>query len=198
MPKGVRTDPRLPVRARELRAEGLEYREIAKRLGVPLRTVGGWCLDPDGKQKRARVLRYGGICELCDGPTDGSKGPGEAPKICQECLEWSEEMIIAAMQEWAEAHGGCPPLAAEWHRATLGYPAASVVRYKGGWNELLLKAGFDLRMDRRTQTQTEMEQMLRGGMSVREVAEHFGWSTSNVYNRLYYRGLHIGDLRRAA
>jgi transcriptional regulator with XRE-family HTH domain len=185
------------VRARELRAEGLKYREIAEQLGVPRGTASGWCLDPDERKHRARLARYAGVCDRCHGPTSASNSR-LASKTCQACREWPDEAIIAAIGGWAANHDGMPPTCTDWRIAPDGYPSTDTVVKRLGWNEALLKAGFELRMDRRPETQTEMEQMLRDGLSVREIAEHFGWSTANVYVRLKTRGLTVRDLRRAA
>lgn len=198
MPRGVVGDLGLRVRARGLRAEGLTYREIGECLGVPLKTVAGWCLDPDESKHRARVARYAGVCERCGGVTDGRNGPGKAPRVCLGCLEWSEEMIIGAMQDWALAHGGVPPKTLDWRLAAAGHPSADTCRGKGGWNNLLLKAGFRLRVDRRPETQAEIERLLGEGLSVNEVARRFGWSPRRVQARLSSRGLRVSDFRKVA
>jgi hypothetical protein len=196
--KGFTRDPALRVRARELRGEGLTYRAIGEALDVPLKTASSWCLDPDEAKHRARRAQYAGVCECCGEPTDGSRGPGKAPSMCLSCLEWPEEAIVGAMQDWAEAHGGVPPSCTDWRSTHGGANPSNRAAARFGWNQLLLKAGFALTVDRRPETQATMEQMLRDGRSGREIAEHFGCSESNVYQRMKSHGVCVRDLRRVA
>jgi hypothetical protein len=74
------------VEAARLRGEGLTYREIAERMGLAESTVSELVSDPDGSKVRERKARYGGTCEVCGGPTDGSYGLAKAPKRCAKCL----------------------------------------------------------------------------------------------------------------
>jgi len=57
-------------------------------------------------------------------------------------------------------------------------------RLFGGWNNLLLAAGLPLNMDRREETQREVERMHAAGRSIAEIADHFGWTAEAVYQRL--------------
>jgi|SRR5580704_4061794 transposase len=201
MPRGVPHDPSLREEARRLRREGKRYRVISEQLGVPLATIADWCNDPDGKRKTARVASYRGICEECGAPTDGSAGAANAPRICRACLEWPDEAVSAAMQDWASAHGGIPPTCMDWRRSAADHPHSGVCarcRGRSTWNELLLRAGFELRLDRRPETQIEMEALLREGRSTREVADHFGWTRGAIHERLRTRGMRIGDPRSGA
>lgn len=198
MPRGFPHHPSLRQRARELRSQGLKYREIGEQFGVPPRTVASWVLDPDGRKKRARVARYAGVCECCGGPTDGANGAAAAPRECMDCITWTEDMVLEAMREWAETHDGAPPRVDDWREKHEGHPTPGVgVIRRVGWNNLLLQAGFELRTDRRPETQETMERMLREGCSTREVAEHFGWCVVNVHDRMRRRGLRVSDLRPA-
>jgi transposase len=71
--------------AQRLRHEGFYYREIGERLGVSVSTADQYVNDPDLLKLRARKDSYRGKCEKCGGPTDGSNGPGGAPKRCNDC-----------------------------------------------------------------------------------------------------------------
>jgi transcriptional regulator with XRE-family HTH domain len=86
--------------AQGLRAQGLLQRQIAERMGVAIQTVDSWLNDPDGSRLRARKNSYRGACEQCGAPTDGSNGPGKAPKLCLACSSdaHAERMRTA----WAE------------------------------------------------------------------------------------------------
>lgn len=183
------------VEAQRLRDSGLKRREIAERMGVSPRTVSDWLWDPDGSRLRARKDSYRGTCEECGGPTDGGRGRGMAPKVSTACRKWTEAEIIAAMQRWAHEHGGVPPTTTEWRNAGDYWPCATAVKKYGGWNTLLLKAGLALRRDCRPETQAEMERMLESGMSVSDVADHFGWLRENVYLRLRTRGRTVAEVR---
>ena len=179
-----------------MRRCGLTYRVIGERLGVPLSTVAAWVRDPERSAERERKRRYAGSCHKCGKPTDGSRGPGRAAKVCKDCLEWLDDAVILAMQEWAASHGGVPPTSAEWRAASAHHPAASTIQ--GKWNDLLLRAAFDLRCDRRPETQAEVERLLREGFTAGEVADRFGWTAENVYRRLRYRGKTIHDFQTPA
>ena len=181
-----------------MRAEGYLLREIAEALGVGKQTVHSWLVDPDGAKMRARKDTYRGTCESCGKATHGSNGAAHAPRLCGECREWPEEAIIAAMQDWAESHGGRPPTCTDWQKAGPDHPTDNVASTRGGWNALLLKAGFELVTDRRPETQEQMEQMLREGLSTAKVAEHFGWCAQNVHARMHNRGRKVSELREAA
>lgn len=186
-------------KAAAMRARGMTGSQIAEAMGVRPKTVYSWLDDPDGSKLAARKDSYRGTCEECGGPTDGSYGPGKAPRVCLTCITWTEEAVIEAMRRWADANGGLPPRMVDWRPSGPGHPVATArVIKRIGWNELLLRAGFELRCDRRPETQTEMERLLREGWSVREVAERFGCVPENVYFRLHTRGLRVSDLRRAA
>lgn len=87
MPRGVPRRAELAPVARQLRAEGLIYREIAARLGVSKQAVVEWCDDPDRSKIRARRARYGGTCVDCGGKTTGDKGPGKPHERCAGCAQ---------------------------------------------------------------------------------------------------------------
>lgn len=107
-------------------AEGKTRIEIAEALGISRGYVGAILSDPDGVKERARKDRYRGTCEKCGGPTDGSAGPGKAPKVCMDCItggaeprparqrpyrplrRWAPTDSLAAIISWIEEHGRLP------------------------------------------------------------------------------------------
>lgn len=165
MPKGFTRDPALRDQARHLRTTtGLTYREIGEQLVVPLKTVASWVLDPDAACQRARRKRYAGKCEVCGAATDGSQGPGKAPKLCNNHTRAkshadAEARLIDMIQAWADEHGGIPPGATDWNAAQAeklghhdrarkareeGWPGSSAVQHVfGSWNKGIEAAGFD-------------------------------------------------------
>jgi transposase len=103
-------------RARELRAQGLTYREIGERLGVALSTAQEYIKDPDLSKHRARRFRYGGQCIDCGAPTDGSQGRDHASTRCRECsrtkqkadARWTPETVTEAIRRFATRYGRTP------------------------------------------------------------------------------------------
>jgi hypothetical protein len=103
-----------------LRERGMTQQEIAALLGLSRSTVSMYVTDPDGSQDRARKASYGGTCEGCGARTDGSNGPGSAPRLCAACTvakqhderEWTRKTIIEAFREFAAVMGR-PPRAAD-------------------------------------------------------------------------------------
>ncbi len=180
--------PELVAEARRLRAGGMFGREIAAELGVARSTVYEWLTDPDRSQAEARRDRYRGVCEECGGPTDGSAGLGRAPKVCVTCLGWTGEEIIAAVRRWADEHGS-PPTATEWNTAQPGYPSASTVVNRLGWNEALLAAGLPLRWDRRPETRQAIERAAVAGEPLADIAARHGMTVANIRTRLRYHGV---------
>ncbi len=187
-------------RAIALRDKGLKLCEIAERMNVAVSTVDAWIKDPDGSQLRMRKDSYRGRCEECGEPTDGSRGPGQAPRVCARCLKWTDEQIVEAIRRWADEHGGVPPTTSDWHLAPTdkSFPCSTIVIRRMGWNNALLMAGFELRRDCRPETQAEIEHRIANGETRREVAERFGVSPNAIRQRLAYRGLNVRQLRRAA
>lgn len=115
--------------AQQLRAQGLLLREIAARMGASRSSVSAYLTDPDLSKQRERRKHYQGVC-ACGSPTDGSSGPGKAPKRCQRCERsyqrtdeyraartvWTRERIIAAIHWWADTYGE-PPASNDWNPA---------------------------------------------------------------------------------
>jgi hypothetical protein len=158
--------------ARQLRVDGLVWREIGKRLGVCPSTVQAWVMDPDGTQGRARKDSYAQPCIDCGGPTSGSEGRREKPRchLCAMQVEggkrkvWTKEAVVLAIQEW-DARYNDPPAVADWNswvaramndearairyerdHATGACPSfMAVVEAFGSWNAAICAAGFDPR-----------------------------------------------------
>lgn len=190
-------------RAQALRADGLLLREIAARMGVAITTVHAWLADPDRSLEIARKLSYGGECDTCGGPTDGSNGAAKAPTRCRDCRTWTPDAIIAALQGWGDDHGGIPPRAVDTHLGQAGHgrlPWDDIVkRYFGSWNAGLLAAGYEgLHQDKRPETTQGMADAIRAGLRTEEVGEMFGVSAAAVHVRLRYHGMKVSELRRAA
>lgn len=72
---------------RDLRAQGLTYRQVADQLGIAASTVNSVLNDPDGSKERARKRSYAGVCRQCGGPTTGSEGRENAPTVCRWCFQ---------------------------------------------------------------------------------------------------------------
>lgn len=162
--RGYPDSPEVRQRARDLRAQGLTYREIGEQLDRTLKTIFHWCDDPDGAKKRARFAQWDGKCIDCGGRTSGCDGPGTAPERCIDCFNRLRHddavgRVLAAIQKWADEHGGIPPNAADWNVAqarALGHydrvsefehgdwPATTEVRRLfGSWNAGIEAAGFE-------------------------------------------------------
>lgn len=208
-------------RAQALRAKGLKLREIAERMGAPISTVDSWVNDPDLSKHRARRYKYGGTCEECGAPTDGSWGPGKASRHCRNCAPkanrlWTEEAIIAAIQAWARESGGIPPAATDWNpgRAiTLGHPEKAekfyaddawpcvntVVVCFGSWSAAIEASGFSPRASStygRDGEDMELCQEIReryeAGESTLELADAYGVGSHGIAYRIWKAG---GQLR---
>lgn len=76
--------------ALELFAQGLTSYEVADRMGINYRTANEYRRDPTGERKREqqRVMghvRRSGVCTVCGGPTNLSRGAARPPQMCQWC-----------------------------------------------------------------------------------------------------------------
>lgn len=190
-------------KARELRSEGLLFREIAEVMGVAASTVDAWINDPGGSKLRSRKDGYRGECDTCGGPTDGSNGPGRASVRCITCRMWTPEAILEALRAWGDDHGGIPPREIDARVGMEGHgrlPYETTVRKLfGSWNAGLLAAGYEgLHQDKRPETTQAMADAIRAGKSTEEVGDMFGVSASAVRMRLRYHGMRVSELRSAA
>ncbi len=160
----MKTPERLAL-ARELREDGLTFREIGELLGVATQTVDTWLKDPDGNISRARKDSYRGTCVGCGVATDGSYGPGKAPERCVQChgahsRALSRRWILDSFREWHNLFGE-PPAATCWNpfviaegpvrqraldrRESTGRPwpgPTLVINNFGSWNAGVAEAGF--------------------------------------------------------
>jgi hypothetical protein len=181
--------------------EGLKWREIGARLGLSLSTVHDYYSDPTGETVRARKAKNDGVCSDCGGPTRGG-GAKVPPKRCVDCVgpPWTREGILEALRQWGDDHGGIPPREIDAHIGHEGHGRLpyfdSVRRCFGSWNVALLAAGYEaLRCDRRPETQQQIEEAVRSGARVVDVADRFGVTPHAIYQRLRIRGLALSDLR---
>lgn len=188
----VRTPERV-AEAQRLRAEGRTYREIGEALGVAKNTAAEWITDPDRSKWRARRESYAGACIDCGAPTDGSSGPVRAAERCRECVTWTQESALLAVEDYFETHGAPP-------RSRIpGLPHVSTARRLfGSWNNLLLAAGLPLVCDRRADVWESAVQRVLDGELVADIAAERGCTESNIYQVLCRRGVRLHDVRRAA
>lgn len=141
--------------ARRLRDLGLLQREICERMGLRRSTVSDLLSDPWREKANRRRLSYGGTCENCGTPTDGSRGPSEAPPtLCADCysqpglnVEWTPERIVGAIKRYSDEHGR-QPVSNEWliDRPEYAPPVSTVINRFGSWSAAIKAAGFETRV----------------------------------------------------
>ncbi len=79
-----------------------------------------------------KIAHYvvGGRCACC-----GHKGNS-----------WPPEKIVDACKKWAGEHDGRPPIARNWDKGTVSWPAKTTVEAVfGSWNRMLAASGFTIR-----------------------------------------------------
>jgi hypothetical protein len=170
----VKTPERV-AEARRLREDGKTLAQIGAVWGIATATIHAWLSDSDGvllaARRRASAQRCAGTCEGCGGPTDGSHGRENAPRLCRPCSDeerriWTPDAVILAIEEWAAKYGE-PPAVADWNawgckhefhdeeraarnrreRAEGTCPDfMTVIRAFGTWNAAILAAGFPPRV----------------------------------------------------
>src|SRR5258706_16421643 len=76
-------------RAEEVRIlvrQGLNFTQVARKLGLSNTYVNGLYKDPDGSLDSARKKKYGGICVDCGGRTSyAGGGKHGVSQRCQSC-----------------------------------------------------------------------------------------------------------------
>jgi hypothetical protein len=168
---------------------------VCKGCGEPLapKTWQGrdrvWCSE------RCRKQQYGGTCIDCGAPTDGSNGRPGAPDRCFDCIKWTREAALLAVQEYFDEHGEPPRIP----RRPNGLPHNNTVkRLFGGWNNLLLVAGLPLVCDRRPEVWDDVVRRVLAGETVKAIAEERGCTESSIYKSLQHRGIRLSGRRAAA
>lgn len=198
-----------------LHAQGLNGTQIAKRLGLSVSYTYGLLSDPDGHEARERKLNSGGVCIRCGGRTDGSKGRAYTPDLCGDCYRetgWTRERIIAAINQWADEHGGIPPASLHWGNLNRyhpdfrpgEYPCADTVAGRfGTWNQALEVAGYEphMRRDPGRYTDTVVRGIcdrITNGESAVSISREMGLCDGAVGRALSTRGITAASLRNAA
>ncbi len=169
-----------------------------------------WCSE------RCRKRSYDLACVVCGGRVDGTT-PGKIPDIekpvCIVCAPrfyalWDRERVIAAIQRWADEHGGVPPTATDWdspfararglHEKADKFEADdcwpwvnTVRRYFGSWNAAIAAAGFEPwppghhgRPGEDPEVVAETVRLYRSGLTGAQVGERMGVHAKTVYARL--------------
>lgn len=211
--------PATVARARQLRAEGKYYREIADELGVSVNTVHAWFTDPDGTKARARKDSYRGECVDCGDPTDGSNGRARAAERCSPCRHaheraqatWTPHTIIAALHSWAARHDGQTARVNDAHRerAQGDYrlpPPSRVQHVFGSWNAGVKAAGLTPnplgpRGEYKRLTPLQVKQIARryaAGESSAQIAADLNCSVTTVLRRVREAGVTIRSSSDAA
>jgi hypothetical protein len=101
---------------------GLTQAAIAGAMGISRSYVSAILTDPDGLKERARKVRYAGTCEKCGGKTDGSNGPGKAPRICMSCIQGLAPGETRPAARLRGRRGVAGPPVPSWIRAGLPWP----------------------------------------------------------------------------
>ena len=143
-------------------------------------------------------------------------GTAQSSERCQPCRnaykhetrQWTPETILAAIQRWADDHGGVPPVATDWN-VTLArrigqdkpdrgrdYPPVSAVQREfDSWHAAITAAGFDAftaghcgRDGEYPEVIAETIMLYRRGLSQGEVARRLGVTPHAVRHRLLKAG----------
>lgn len=120
------------VKAAELRAQGLVYREIAERMGISISYAAALITDPDDRKARERKARYRKPCRRC-GKLTNPGGPQATTGLCRPCAEHeahetSVAWLVAEIRHWNDLYGR-PPSASDWN---LGMMRRRNLRYDRG------------------------------------------------------------------
>lgn len=168
-----------------------------------------WCSERCRKQ-----TMYGGTCRFCGATTNGYDGPGTASDVCKVCLytrlAWNREKVIAAIQRWADEHGGIPPTSVDWGNAsgrpdrrhldyTPEYPSCETVReHCGSFTDAIRAAGFEPVWTCTTEPFDVIYAKALAGRSAAELAEEYGVTPAAIYLRFRNHGVPFRTLRAAA
>lgn len=164
-----------------------------------------WCSETCRKRTlySRRCVDCGAVCNTDGRVTDAS----ERCKACaerrvHETRQWTPETVIAAINLWADRHGGVPPTATQWSAQTpseFPYPS-TVIREFGSWSAAITAAGFDAftvghygRDGEDPAVLAETARLYRTGMTLMEVAEATGVQYETARQRL----VRAGEPRRA-
>lgn len=156
-------------RTRELRAEGLTYREIGERLGLTTRIARYYA-------KVAKV--YDRKCATCGEPFEPEHG--KELTCSPECWRVAED---ARKRAWDRAHPKahkteCPQCGGEMERATA--------RRSG-----ICQACHEDEVDRRAR---QIERWWAEGLLLKEIASRLGWSLGHIaqeFDRLRAKGYNL-------
>lgn len=180
---------------------------------LPPKTWAGrdqkWCSD-----RCRKITLYSKQCIDCGAACNTDGSVADASVRCRACSllwqhvrrRWTPGTIIAAIQRWAEEHGGVPPAATDWN-ATLavanGRPArtddfpatTTVISECGTWASAIRAAGFDAfapgqcgRDGEDPAVVAETVALYRSGLSLKQVGERMGVSGSCILQRLRTAG----------
>lgn len=141
-------------------------REVAELFGISRSYASSLMTDPHGERERSRKDGYRGTCERCGQKTDGSAGPGKAPKVCATCLLrdpdsamrtgprrphriWNEERCLDSIVRWVERNGRVPRVvdlfrAEEGERPCFGTIVKYCYRYELVVSRWRGKGGLEL------------------------------------------------------
>lgn len=188
-----------------LRADGLLYKEIAKRMGLSLSYTQALVRDPSGDEDRRRKSRYDRPCSSC-GRTINRNGLRVGTGLCASCLSDDQQSkakkrLISEMHRFEEEFGR-QPKATDWNpglaiasglKPTPGiWPPVSSVQYTfGSWNAGIEAAGFEpsLRLSQQGPKGVSKQELDRSEQLYLEHGSHkaarlLGISSSGLLQRL--------------
>jgi hypothetical protein len=172
-----------------------------------------WCSDRCRKRTlySRQCVDCGATCNV-DGRVEGAseRCGGCSRRYRHEARRWTPEAVIAAIQAWADEHGGVPPVATDWNatvarasgRGARGdeFPSLDSVQAAfGTWSAAITAAGFVPftsglygREGEDPAILAETARLYRSGLSLAEVGERMGVTGTTVGRRL----MKVGEPRR--
>ncbi len=145
-----------------------------------------WCGE------RCRKDSYAGTCIQCGGRTDGTRGSVRAT-VCRSCINWARDSCLLAVAEFFAEHDR-PPTCTDTRTVKSLPDESAAARLFGSWCEMIVAAGLPLVVDRRSETQAEIESLALAGVRAEEIAAKFGCTAQNVYLRLRRRGIYLSEI----